>query len=82
MKTPRPIRNLPVVDVLIVGLVKQLPNYYSRARRCKFAVGTEVYLHVSDDQVIRHFKFKSLEQREVFLNEWKGYSESHKPNCK
>lgn len=68
----RPIRAFRVVDTLIPGLIKLLPNYYSRATRCKFAVGPKLYFQVGDDEVIRRFEFTSMEQRETFVDAWKA----------
>ena len=68
----RPIRPFKVIDVLIPGLVKLLPSYYSRATRCKFAVGPKLYFQVGDDEVIRRFEFTSMEQRETFVDAWKA----------
>ena len=74
----RPIRPFKVIDVLIPGLVKLLPNYYSRATRCKFAVGLKLYFQVGDDDVIRRFEFTSMEQRETFVDAWKSLHNSCK----
>lgn len=75
----RPIRKLKVIDVLIVGLVKQLPSYYSRCNKAKFVCNGTLYYHVSDSNVIRHFEFKSEEQREHFIHEWKSLCNHNKP---
>lgn len=69
---PRPIRGFRVLDALIPGFIKLLPNYYSRANRCKFAIGSKIYFQVSDTEVIRRFEFKTFEQREVFVDAWKA----------
>ena len=74
----RPIRPFKVIDVLIPGLVKLLPSYYSRATRCKFAVGPKLYFQVGDDEVIRRFEFTSMEQRETFVDAWKALCNASK----
>ena len=74
----RPIRPFKVIDVLIPGLIKLLPSYYSRATRCKFAVGPKLYFQVGDDEVIRRFEFTSMEQRETFVDAWKALCNASK----
>ena len=74
----RPIRAFRVVDTLIPGLIKLLPSYYSRATRCKFAVGPKLYFQVGDDEVIRRFEFTSMEQRETFVDAWKALCNASK----